>query len=174
MGFYVDRFRDGEDRPDGGIQLIDSTEVTVYYRYNIANVYNKYAALFPIEPSSCGFQVSSTGNSHYLTKTASSAPIISLSFSESNALPIYIHTLSDLYLFACAATVMLASTVAPMVTLTSSTTITQPEMSPSVPPPASPPSVSQDGNTASIVGIVLAITIAAIGKPVYSPLLYRV
>ena len=95
------------------------------------------------------------------------------------------HTLSDLYLFACAATVMVTSTVAPpgpvetsstltttSVTLSYSMTIIELEMSPSVPPPATPPSVSQDDYTASIVGSVLAITIAAIGKPFYSPLLY--
>ena len=42
---------------------------------------------------------------------------------------------------------------------------------PSVPPPATPPSVSLDDNTASIVGSVLAIAIVAIGKLFYSPLL---
>ena len=163
VGYYVDRFRHGDDRSDGGIQWIDSTEVKVYYRDDIRREDIKSQYAININPTSCGFQVSSTRNSHYLSQSAASAPIISLNFSESNALTINTHSLSDLYLFACAATVMLTSTVAPMVTLNSSTTIIQPEMSPSVPPPATPPSVSQDGNTASIVGIVLASTEAPPG-----------
>ena len=91
VGFYVDHFKDGNDETDGGIQWIDSTEVTVYYTEDIARVdIKRQYALFPIEPSSCGFQVSDeTSNSHLLSQSASSAPIISLSFSESNAFPIY-------------------------------------------------------------------------------------
>ena len=90
VGYYVDHFRNGDDRTIGGIQWIDSTAVTVYYTEDIARVDIKTQyALFPIEPSSCGFQVSSTTNSHQFSTTASSAPIISLFFSESNAFPIY-------------------------------------------------------------------------------------
>ena len=44
-------------------------------------------------------------------------------------------------------------------------------MSSPVPPPATHPRVSQDDNTASIVGSVLGITIVAIGKLFWSALL---
>ena len=91
VGYYVDFFRNGDDRTDGGIQWIDSTAVTVYYTANIARVDIKtqYALSGP-DPSSCGFQVADeTDNSHILSTTEISAPIISLNFSESNALPIY-------------------------------------------------------------------------------------
>ena len=44
-------------------------------------------------------------------------------------------------------------------------------MSPSVGPPATPPSVSQDDNIANIVGSVLAITTVVIGKLFYFALL---
>ena len=93
VGFYVDHFRNGDDRTIGGIQWIDtvSTAVTIHYTEDIARVDIKTQyALFPIEPSSCGFQVSSTTNSHQFSQTAASAPIISLYFSESNALYSYI------------------------------------------------------------------------------------
>ena len=88
VGYYVDHFRTGDDRTDGGIQWIDSTAVTVYYTDDIARVDIKTQyALSSLD--SCGFQVSETSNSHSLSQSAVSAPIISLSFSESNALPIY-------------------------------------------------------------------------------------
>ena len=89
VGYYVDRFRDGVDRTDGGIQWISSTVGTVYYRDDIPRVDIKTQYALDINPTACGFQVSSTGNSYYLSQSAVSAPIISLSFSESNAFPIY-------------------------------------------------------------------------------------
>ena len=91
VGYYVDYFRDGIDPTFGGIQWISSTAVTVYYTENIARVDIKtHYALSGPNPSSCGFQVADeTSNLHSLTQSATSAPIISLSFCESNALPIY-------------------------------------------------------------------------------------
>ena len=89
VGYYVDHFKDGYDQTDGGIQWISSTAVTVYYTDDIPRVDIKTQYALNVNPTACGFQVSSTGNSHSLSTTAASAPIISLSFSESNALPIY-------------------------------------------------------------------------------------
>ena len=177
VGYYVDHFKDGRDETDGGIQWISSTAVTVYYTDDIPRVGIKTQYALDINPTACGFQVSSTGNSHLLIQSVISAPIISLSFSESMHSQ-STHTLSDQYLFACAATVMLISTVAPLLTSTSpppepvvTSTPTSPPPGPAVPPPATPPSVSQNDNTAIIVGSVLAIAIVAIGKLFYSPLL---
>ena len=90
VGYYVDRFRNGNDaETNGGIQWIDNTDVTVYYTDDIPRVSTKTQYALNVNPTACGFQVSPTGNSHSLTQSATSAPIISLSFSESNALPIY-------------------------------------------------------------------------------------
>ena len=89
VGFYVDRFRDGVDRTDGGIQWTDSTVGTVYYTDDIPRVDIKTQYAINVNPTACGFQLSPTENSHSLSQTAASAPIISLSFSESNAFPIY-------------------------------------------------------------------------------------
>ena len=90
VGYYVDYFRDGDDDNRGGIQWIDSTEVTVYYTEDISKVDIKtqYALSGP-DPTACRFQADESSNSHSLTLTALSAPIISLSFSESNALQMY-------------------------------------------------------------------------------------
>ena len=93
MGYYVDRFKDG-DKTDGGVAWTDSTitntEVTVYYVNDIARVGIKTQYAINVNPTACGFQVSDeTSNSHSLSQSVISAPIISLSFSESNALPIY-------------------------------------------------------------------------------------
>ena len=91
VGYYVDHFKDGHDETDGGIQWVESTAVTVYYTDDIPRVSTKTQYALNVNPTACdcGFQVSPTGNSHSLTQSQISAPIISLSFSESNALPIY-------------------------------------------------------------------------------------
>ena len=89
VGYYVNHFKDGDDQTDGGIQWIDSTAVTVYHVSDLPRVDIKTQYALDINPTACGFQVSSTGNSYLLTQSATSAPIMSLSFSESNALPIY-------------------------------------------------------------------------------------
>ena len=89
VGYYVDHFNNGDDRTNGGIAWADSTAVTVYYTDDIPRVDIKTQYALNVNPTACGFQVSSTGNSHSLSTTEISAPIISLSFSESNALPIY-------------------------------------------------------------------------------------
>ena len=116
VGYYVDRFRNGRDEIDGGIQWISSTAVTVYYTDDIPRVDIKIQYALSMNPAACGFQVSDeTSNSHLLTTTEISAPIISLNPMHSQST----HTLSDLYLFACAATVMLISTVVPTLSSTS-------------------------------------------------------
>ena len=89
VGYYVDRFNNGNPT-DGGIQWIDSTAVTVYYTDDIPRVDIKTQYAINVNPTACGFQGSDeTSNSHSLSQSAVSAPIISLSFSEYNALPIY-------------------------------------------------------------------------------------
>ena len=93
VGYYVDHIRrritDDQDPTDGGIQWIESTAVTVYYTDDIPRVGIKTQYALNVNPTACGFQVSPTGNSHSLTQSQISAPIISLSFSESNALSFY-------------------------------------------------------------------------------------
>ena len=91
VGFYVDHFFMENDLGGGGIQWIESTEVKIFYRDNFPRVQIKdQYALFPIEPSACGFQIANeTSDLHSLSQTASSAPIITLLFRESNAFSIY-------------------------------------------------------------------------------------
>ena len=92
VGYYVDRFENGEYPTDGGVQWISSTEVIVYQRFDIPRVDIKTQYVLNsniINPSSCGFQISDETSNYYLSTTSASAPIISLNFSESNALPIY-------------------------------------------------------------------------------------
>ena len=91
VGYYVDRFEDGEERDNDGIQWIESTAVTVYYTDDIprVDIKTQYVLNSNINPTDCGFQISDDASNYYLTTTSPSAPIISLSFSESNTLPIY-------------------------------------------------------------------------------------
>ena len=89
VGYYVDRFRDGDDRPDGGIQWIenDGTEVVVYYTDSIprADIKTEYGIVINGLVPSCGFEVpNSTSSSHIISSSASSAPIISLSLGKFN------------------------------------------------------------------------------------------
>ena len=81
IGYYVDHFRDREDRNNSGIQWIEDDEVVVYYRDNLPreDIKSQYAIGIPnIDPSVCGFPTE-ISDSYSLSTTASSAPIISLS-----------------------------------------------------------------------------------------------
>ena len=86
IGYYVDRFRDGVDRNDGGIQWIEDNEVVVYYKDDLPreDIKSQYAIFISnINPSVCGFEISTeTSNSHSLSTIASAAPIISLSIGK--------------------------------------------------------------------------------------------
>ena len=85
IGYYVDRFRDGEDRDDeSSIQWIENDEVVVYYEDDLPreDVKSQYAiGISNINPSACGFPTE-TSNLYSLSNVASSAPIISLSIGK--------------------------------------------------------------------------------------------
>ena len=78
MGYYVDHFRDGSDRDDGGIQWMeDSNDVIVHYRYElpIEDIRPAYGVGGP-DANDCGFDYSN------LTDSTSAAPIISLTIGK--------------------------------------------------------------------------------------------
>ena len=90
VGYYVDRFRDGEDQDGrGGIQWIEGGNgVAVYYRQETddddddelprEHIKSHYA-LGGVNPTSCGFPMSDNSiNSYSLTTSISASPIISL------------------------------------------------------------------------------------------------
>ena len=86
IGYYVDRFKNGNNRDNGGIQWIegDDEEVAVYYRDNLPreDIKSQYAiGISNIEPSVCGFPTENS-NSLSLSNEAASAPIISLSIGK--------------------------------------------------------------------------------------------
>ena len=82
VGYYVDHFRDGEDRDDGGIQWIkdDPNIVVVHYRDELPREDIKsHYAVGGVNPTSCGFPTSvGSINSYSLTTSTQAAPIISL------------------------------------------------------------------------------------------------
>ena len=87
VGYYVDHFRDGADRDDGGIQWIedDNSDVVVHYRQETfddelprEDIKSHYA-VGGVNPTSCGFPISDGSISSYsLTTSISAYPIISL------------------------------------------------------------------------------------------------
>ena len=84
IGYYVDHFRDGQDRNDGGIQWIENDEVVVHYRDDLPreDIKSQYAiGISNINPSVCGFPTE-TNNLYSLSNVAGSAPIISLSIGK--------------------------------------------------------------------------------------------
>ena len=84
IGYYVDYFRRGEDRNNGGIQWIEGDEVVVHYKDDLPreDIKSQYAiGISNINPSVCGFPTE-TSDSHSLSTIASSAPIISLSIGK--------------------------------------------------------------------------------------------
>ena len=88
VGYYVDRFREGQDRDDGGIQWIEydgNSDVVVYYRQETDNDelsrqdIKSHYALGGVNPTSCGFPISVDSiNSYSLSAFISASPIISL------------------------------------------------------------------------------------------------
>ena len=86
VGYYVDHFRDGNDRTNGGIQWIEDSEVAVHYRYDLPreDIETLYAIGGP-NPTECGLEMSESVNdgSHTLNTLVTSAPIISLSIGKS-------------------------------------------------------------------------------------------
>ena len=86
VGYYVDRFKNGSDRTDGGIQWIEDSEVAVHYRDDL--VREDIKALYAIggaNPTECGLEMSEsvTSYSHTLNTLSTAAPIISLSIGKS-------------------------------------------------------------------------------------------
>ena len=86
VGYYVDYFRDGNDRTDGGIQWMEDSEVGVHYRDDLTreDIKTLYAIGEP-NPTECGLEMSEsvTENLHTLNTLSTSAPIISLSIGKS-------------------------------------------------------------------------------------------
>ena len=80
VGYYVDRFKDGTDSDNGGIQWIEDSEVEVHFRDDLPreDIKSQYALVSGQDPTECGFPVSGDTNSHILDATSSSAPIISV------------------------------------------------------------------------------------------------
>ena len=79
MGYYVDRFKNGNDENSGGIQWVtDDNEVVVHYRDDLPR-----EDMYAIGGTECGLEESETGTSdlHFLSDGA--APIISLSIGKS-------------------------------------------------------------------------------------------
>ena len=84
VGYYVDHFRDGSDRDDGGIQWMeDSNDVIVHYRSElpIEDIRPAYGVGGP-DASSCGFDISGDSNFYTLTDTTSAAPIINVTIGK--------------------------------------------------------------------------------------------
>ena len=100
IGYYVDYFRDGVDRDEGGIQWFrdeggtqrfeddedrggsgEDNGVVVHYKFNLPreDVKSQYAIY--IHPSACGFPTESS-NLYSLSDVASSTPIIGLSIGK--------------------------------------------------------------------------------------------
>ena len=86
VGYYVDHFRDGNDRANGGIQWIEDSEVAVHYRDDLPreDIKTLYA-ISGANPTECGLEMSESGTSdlHTLNTLYTSAPIISLSIGKS-------------------------------------------------------------------------------------------
>ena len=86
VGYYVDRFLNGNDETDGGIQWIEDSEVAVHYRDDLIreDIKTLYAIGGP-RSTECGLEMSEsvTENLHTLNTLSTSAPIISLSIGKS-------------------------------------------------------------------------------------------
>ena len=79
VGYYVDHFKDANDRNDGGIQWIEDSVVEVYFIDGLSreDIKSQYALNGP-NPTECGFPVSDS-NLYTLRDSSSHAPIISVS-----------------------------------------------------------------------------------------------
>ena len=87
VGYYVDRFRNGFDRDEGGIQWIENhNNVVVHYKQETEDdnlpreAIKSHYALGGPNPTSCGFQISGDSNYYSLSESTFATPIISLSF----------------------------------------------------------------------------------------------
>ena len=94
VGYYIDRFKNDEDKDDGGIQWIvdDPNMVVVYYRQDTDDDQLKsFYALGSVNPTSCGFLMSDDSITLYsLTASISAAPIVSLTGMNTAILAIFI------------------------------------------------------------------------------------
>ena len=83
IGYYADRFReDGDDRDNGGVQVVSDQNVVVYNRIDVPldDLKTQYAIPdLGSDPSSCGFELE--GSDSYLTSSTNGAPIISLNLA---------------------------------------------------------------------------------------------
>ena len=81
IGYYVDHYKDGDDRDKGGIQWIEgANDVEVYCRHSLQreDIKSQYA-IGGRNPNECGFQILGESVSYSLDSPVSRAPVISLS-----------------------------------------------------------------------------------------------
>ena len=80
VGYYVDYFRNDEDRNDGGVQWIEDGNMMVHYSDNVPrNNLVQYYAIGGIDPNNCGFELTTVSDRYTLTIATLATPIISLS-----------------------------------------------------------------------------------------------
>ena len=80
VGYYVDYFRNDEDRHNGGVQWIEGGNIWVHYSDGVwRNELQTHYAINGRGPSSCGFKMSSGETDSYsLTVATLATPIISI------------------------------------------------------------------------------------------------
>ena len=81
VGYYVDHFRDGDDRNDNGVQWIEGgNDVVVHYRDDLPREgIRSHYAVGGLNPTECGFPISGNSASFSLITSMFATPIISLS-----------------------------------------------------------------------------------------------
>ena len=169
IGYYVDYFRNGEDRDNGGIQWIDNDEIIVFHRDNLPREHIKSQYALSMSPSVCSFEISpETSALHALGVTSDSAPIISLSITISVRTiiativsPTWKPGLLPSPSSSPTGLAMVSTTTTPSATPSSSTILTTGLTSV---PPSSPTPTGDDTTTLIIVGVVLVIFILALSK----------
>ena len=84
VGYYVDHFKDGSDRVDGGIQWMEESDVVVHYSSElpIDDIRPAYGVGGP-DANSCGFDISGDSVFYTLSISTDAAPIISLTIGKS-------------------------------------------------------------------------------------------
>ena len=87
VGYYVDYFRNDEDRDNGGVQWIEDGNIMIYYSDEVSrNELKSYYAINGRDPNSCGFEISFDEiDSYSLTVVTSATPIISVKILASTA-----------------------------------------------------------------------------------------
>ena len=80
VGYYVDHFRDDDDRNDNGIQWIEGgSDVVVHYRDDLPREdIRSHYALGGLNPTDCEFPISGNSASYSLSTSMFATPIISL------------------------------------------------------------------------------------------------